>query len=129
MPETSIADLIEPMPGNIAVSIDTKGEWTPQGLLIPLDTAHTIHQAKPTFGTVVAIGGEADQGMDDDDYNLQVGDVVLFSKFSGTRISRNITEVVDGKQSRREEVVLIMQEKDVLARIKNSDTTVNLKVR
>lgn len=124
----AIADLIEPMPGLIAVSIDTKGEWTPQGLLIPLDTARTIHEAKPTFGTVVAVGDEAPQGTDDEDVDIAIGDVVLFSKYSGTRVSRTIEEEVDGKRGRREEVILIMRRTDVLARVK-SDATVNLKVR
>lgn len=125
---TDLADLIDPMPGKIAVLIATRDEITPQGLLIPYETARSLHEGRAVQGTVVAIG-EPDPDFDDDEElslpprKLKLGDHVVFSKFTGTKI----TWQPDRTKERQE--VLIMMEGDVLAIIRNPDEAKNLKVR
>jgi chaperonin GroES len=60
---------------------------------------------KPQKGTVVAVGpGRWEEGQMEP-MNVQVGDTVLFAKYAGTEIRLN------------DEDVLIMSQKDVLAKI------------
>lgn len=77
--------LIEPM------AAETK---TASGIIIP-DTA----KEKPQRGTVVAVG----PGTKDDPVTVQVGDVVLYGKYSGTEIKWDGTDY------------LMMRESDILA--------------
>lgn len=73
------------------VAAETK---TASGIIIP-DTA----KEKPQRGTVVAVG----PGTKDHPTTLQVGDVVLYGKYSGTELKHEGTDY------------LIMRESDVLA--------------
>lgn len=126
----SLGDQIEPMPGRIVVLVDTKDEITANGLLVPQDVARSLHEGnRPTHGTIVAMA----QGSDDDlDDNLELGDHVLFSKFSGTKVSRMVMveDPLDSrKRQRAEETVIIMNRSDVLARIKTPEAASGLKIR
>lgn len=132
-----LADMIRPRPGMIAVMVDTREEITPQGLWIPPDSARSLHETRPTHGKVVAIGARGFQNDDDDDDDLgpttspiNVGDHVLFSKYTGTKIQYMVTEEIDGrKQKRSQETVLVMREVDVLATIDDEKEAANLRVR
>jgi len=131
MPEpVNLGDLIQPMPGRIAVQIETKSERTPTGLFIPVDTARSIHEQRATQGRVVAIGDETDEVQDlDDDVSslLKLGDTVLFGKYTGTKISWNPPDINGIRQERQE--VVIMHEKDVLAILRSPEQVRNLKVK
>jgi len=69
-------------------------EKTAFGIIIP-DTA----KEKPQKGTIVAVG----PGKKDEPLTVQVGDAVLYGKYSGTEIT------IDGKE------YLIMRESDIYA--------------
>jgi chaperonin GroES len=87
---------IEPLGARVLV-LPIEGETqTPGGVLLP-ETA----KEKPQQGTVKALG-DPDEMMTD----LKVGDRVLYPKYTGTEIK------YDG------ETYLLMNEDDVLARIK-----------
>jgi chaperonin GroES len=69
-------------------------EKTAGGIIIP-DTA----KEKPQRGKVVAVGG----GKKDEPMSVNVGDTVLYGKYSGTELS------IEGKD------LLIMRESDIFA--------------
>ena len=74
-------------------------EMTAGGIVLP-ETA----KEKPQKGTVLATGpGDRDEDGDRIKMDVQVGDLVLFAKYSGTEIK------YDGKK------LLIMRESDILA--------------
>ena len=73
-------------------------EKTTGGIIIP-DTA----KEKPQEGTVAAVGtGKLDDNGKKIEFNVKVGDKVLFSKYGGTEIK------IDGEN------YLIMREDDIL---------------
>ncbi|GLS20572.1 10 kDa chaperonin [Labrys miyagiensis] len=81
-------------------------ERTAGGIIIP-DTA----KEKPQQGEVIAIGpGARDETGKLVELNVQVGDRILFGKWSGTEIK------IDGED------LLIMKESDVLGVIENVGT-------
>ena len=86
---------IEPLGARVLVLPVEAETQTAGGILLP-ETA----KEKPQQGTIEAIGDE-----DEMDTNLQVGDLVLFPKYTGTEIK------FDGN------TYLLMNEDDVLARI------------
>lgn len=127
----TLGDLIEPMPGKIAVKIDTKGEITPGGLYVPVDTARTIHEARATQGVVVAHGDDFD---DDDDLEsppprTKLGDTVLFGKYTGTKIIWQPPTPEGAKERPPREEVIVMHEKDVLAILRSPEQAKNIKVK
>ncbi len=85
---------IKPLADRVLVQPAAAEEKTASGLYIP-DTA----KEKPQRGTVVAVGN----GKKDEPLTVQVGDTVLYGKYSGTELS------VDGKD------FLIMRESDIFA--------------
>jgi chaperonin GroES len=85
---------LEPLGSRVLVRPIEQESKTSSGLLLP-DTA----KEKPQMGEVVAIG-------DDEDIKLQVGDKVLFAKYSGTEFK------MDGVE------YLLFDVSDVLARLK-----------
>jgi chaperonin GroES len=85
---------IEPLGYRILVRPLEQENITTSGLLLP-ETA----QEKPQTGEVVAIG-------DEEDIKLEVGDTVLFAKYSGTEFKYNGVDYI------------LFEESDVLARIK-----------
>ncbi len=87
---------IQPLGTRVLVKPDNEGESrTSSGLYIP-ETA----KEKPQTGVVVAIGDE------DEDIKVQVGQKVLFPKYTGTEIK------LDGVEH------LIMEADDILAIVK-----------
>ena len=89
---------IIPLEDRIVVRINEAETTTASGLLIP-----DVAQQKPQEGTVIAVGqGRFENGVRIP-LDIQVGDVVIFSKYGGTEIQ------VDG------ESLMILTSKDVLA--------------
>lgn len=113
-PVDSLRELIEPMPGFIVVLIDTRDEITPQGLLIPAETARSLHEERPTQGEVISIGAQDEDDLASAPSMLTPGDRVVFAKFSGTKI----TWQPDRKRPR--ESVVILKEKDILCKIRSA---------
>ncbi len=87
--EVSEAVKFKPLKGRIFVSYSEEAERTAGGLYIP-DAA----KEKPQKGSVEAIGSEVKE--------IKVGDVVLFDKYSGSKVS------IDGRD------YLIIKDEDVL---------------
>ena len=85
---------IKPLADRVLVEPAAAEQKTAGGIIIP-DTA----KEKPQRGTVVAVGN----GKKDEPITVQVGDTVLYGKYSGTEIN------VEGKD------YLIMRESDILA--------------
>lgn len=85
---------IKPLADRVVIEPAPAETKTASGIIIP-DTA----KEKPQKGTVVAVG----PGKKDEPTSVQVGDLVLYGKYSGTEIN------IEGKE------YLIMRESDVLA--------------
>jgi chaperonin GroES len=85
---------IRPLSDRVVIEPAAAEEKTASGLFIP-DTA----KEKPQRGTVMAVG----PGKKDEPTTVQIGDTVLYGKYSGTEIN------VAGKD------YLIMRESDILA--------------
>lgn len=85
---------IRPLADRVVIKPAEAEEKTASGLYIP-DTA----KEKPHRGTVLAVG----PGKKDEPTTVQVGDTVLYGKYSGTEIQ------IDGKD------YLIMKESDIFA--------------
>ena len=85
---------IRPLADRVLVAPDAAEEKTASGIIIP-DSA----KEKPQRGKVIAVGN----GKKDDPITVQVGDSVLYGKYSGTEIT------VEGKD------FLIMRESDIYA--------------
>ena len=124
-PKFLLGDLIEPMPGKIAVQIETKKEFTSAGLYIPVATARTIHEERATQGKVVAVGNDDDDDLESAPAKIKVGDTVLFGKYSGTKIEY----LPDPKKRDEKEQVIVMQERDVLAILRSPAEASKLRVR
>ena len=85
---------MKPLADRVVVEPAPAETKTAGGIIIP-DTA----KEKPQRGVVVAVGN----GKKDEPLTVQVGDTVLYGKYSGTEVS------VDGKN------YLIMRETDIFA--------------
>lgn len=85
---------VKPLADRVLIEPAAAEQKTAGGIIIP-DTA----KEKPQRGTVVAVGN----GKKDEPMTVQVGDTVLYGKYSGTEIS------IDGKD------YLIMRESDIVA--------------
>jgi chaperonin GroES len=88
---------IEPLGARVLVKVLEQETMTASGIVLP-ETA----KEKPQQGIVEAVGDEEEMMTD-----LQVGDKVLFARYSGTEIK------LDG------ETYLLLNEDDVLARVKD----------
>ena len=87
-----------PLQDRVVVKRVKEEEKTKGGIIIP-DTA----QEKPQEGEVVAVGpGARDEDGERIEMDLQVGDRILFGKWSGTEVK------IDGED------LLIMKESDVM---------------
>jgi chaperonin GroES len=80
---------LKPLKDRVFVSYTEETEKTPGGIYVP-DTA----KEKPQRGKVEAVGSEVKE--------LKVGDIVLFDRYSGSKVKVNETEH------------LIIKEEDVL---------------
>lgn len=121
----SLGDLIEPMPGKIAVQIETKKEMTPGGLYIPIDTARSVHEARATQGRVVAIGSDDEDDLASAPSRVSIGDTVIFGKYTGTKISWH----PGGDRTKDKEELVIMYEKDLLAILRSPEEARHIKVK
>ena len=98
-----MAIAIKPLEDRIVVQANAAEQKTASGLVIP-DTA----QEKPQEGTVVAVGpGRFDDGVRTP-MDVNVGDVVLYSKYGGTEVN------VKGED------YLVLSARDVLAIIEKA---------
>lgn len=90
---------IKPVGGNILVEPAKEEEKTASGLIVQTSGAGE----KPQKGKIIALGtGAKDADGKDIEFNVKVGDVVLFKKYSPEDIE------IDG------ESYLIMKEADIL---------------
>jgi len=86
---------IEPLGARVVIKPLEQETKTASGLLIPESA-----KEKPQTGQVVAVG-------DDEDIKLEVGDRILFAKYTGTEFK------LDGQD------YLLMEYSDILARLLN----------
>jgi len=93
MSETISTPPIQPLGARVLIRPQDQEARTASGILLP-ETA----KEKPQTGVVVAVG-------DDEDIKVQVGDKVIFAKYTGTEFRHNGTEY------------LIMEASDILAKI------------
>lgn len=122
----SLADIIEPRPGKLAVLIDAREEVGEGNLYIPVDLAPSLHNPRPTQGTIVAIGpfDDSEEGMMEEDAGeLRVGDRVIFGKYSGVEIKQR------GRPGQAPERIIILVAKDILARVKLPEEAENITVK
>jgi chaperonin GroES len=91
---TTMSVNIKPLADRVLVEPAAAEETTASGIIIP-DTA----QEKPQRGTIIAVGN----GKKDEPMTVQVGDNVLYGKYSGTELS-----LAEGEY-------MIMRESDILA--------------
>jgi len=90
---------MKPLGSRVVIEPIEQEEMTAYGIVLP-ETA----KEKPQKGTILAVGpGDRDEDGDRIPMDVNVGDVVLFAKYSGTEIK------YDGKK------LLIMRESDILA--------------
>jgi chaperonin GroES len=95
---------IRPLHDRLIVKREPEERKSPGGIVIP-DTA----SEKPTFGKVIAVGkGKVLDSGQVRALDVQVGDRVLFGKYSGTEVKVNNEELV------------VMREEDVMAVVEKS---------
>jgi chaperonin GroES len=90
---------LKPLGGRVIVEPTEQEEMTAGGIILP-ETA----KEKPQEGKILAAGpGERNEDGDRIPMEVQVGDKVLYAKYSGTEVK------LDGKK------LLILRESDILA--------------
>ena len=90
---------MKPLGSRVVIEPSEQEEITAGGIVLP-ETA----KEKPQKGTVLATGpGDRDEDGDRIKMDVQVGDLVLFAKYSGTEIKYDVKKL------------LIMRESDILA--------------
>ena len=90
---------LKPLGGRVIVEPIEQEEMTAGGIILP-ETA----KEKPQEGKILASGpGERDEAGERIPMEVQVGDKVLYAKYSGTEVK------MDGKK------LLILRESDILA--------------
>jgi chaperonin GroES len=90
---------LKPLGGRVIVEPIEQEEMTAGGIILP-ETA----KEKPQEGKILAAGpGDRDEDGERIPMEVQVGDKVLYAKYSGTEVK------LDGKK------VLILRESDILA--------------
>ena len=91
---------IKPIGGNILVKPIEEESKTASGIVLP----DTVDKEKPQKGEVIALGtGKLNEDGEKIPFNVKVGDIVVFKKYSPDEIS------ID------DEDYLIMSEDDILA--------------
>lgn len=116
----SLAEILKPMPGKIAVQVAVKDEIFGGGLYIPVDVARSIHDQKPTQGVIIAIGEEF---LEEAEGNLAVGDNVVFGKYSGTQITWQ------PDRTKPAEKIILLQFRDILCKLNVPEESGNLTVK
>lgn len=97
---------LKPMPGRIAVQVEEPEKVTKSGIIL----VGTSHAEKPVMGVVVAVCDEYEQDGEEFEPLFQKGDVVLFGKFTGSKVT------LDRKS------YIILRENDVLAKLLPDDS-------
>jgi chaperonin GroES len=92
---------IRPTGHLVLVKLKKFEERTASGLYIP-DTARDVHQKAATSGTLVAVGPQAWKAFGDGQPWAEVGDVVVFPRYSGV--------TVDAELAGEEDLVLMNDE-------------------
>ena len=94
---------LQPLGGAILVKRLEAEEKTPGGIVVP-DTA----KEKPKEGEVVSLGtGEINEAGEKQEFQVKVGDKILFNSYAGTEVT------IDGEE------FLVMKEDDVLGIVKD----------
>ena len=92
---------LQPLGDRVIVELLEEETTTASGIVLP-DTA----KEKPQKGTVIAVGlGEKNDDGDRIPVDVEVGDVVIFSKYGGTEVKDGVDEY------------LILRESDILAKV------------
>lgn len=99
---TEIKTQLTPLGDRVVIKPSEAESQRPSGIYV----AETAKE-KPQRGTVVAVGPGRWEDGKVEPMNVAVGDTVLFAKYSGTEFRLN------------DEDVLIMSQKDVLAKIQD----------
>jgi len=90
---------LKPLGGRVIIEPIEQEEMTAGGIILP-ETA----KEKPQEGKILAVGpGDRDDDGERIPMELQIGDKVLYAKYSGTEVK------MDGKK------LLILRESDILA--------------
>ena len=117
--DLAVSDLIEPNVGRVVVKVKTLPDRSKTGLYLAPAMRELEASYRPTQGEVVAVASPEEEWKDESGevwkplYN--VGDMVLFGKYSGVQVKyRDLT-------------LIILNESDILARVK--DPEAKLKVR
>ena len=97
--------ILKPSAGRIVVRVESVDRKTKSGLILLSDS----HAPKPTVGEVVEVCDEYE--IEDQDYDplYQKGDLVIFGKFTGTKVKVGDDEFI------------ILQENNILGRLIPSD--------
>lgn len=94
---------VKPLGANILVEPVSEESKTASGIVLP----DTVDKEKPQKGKVVALGtGKVTEDGKKISFNVKVGDIVIFKKYSPDEVE------VDDKE------YLIMSEEDILAIVK-----------
>lgn len=94
---------IKPLGGNILVKTVSEESKTTSGIVLP----DTVDKEKPQKGKIIALGtGKVTDNGKKVSFNVKVGDIVIFKKYSPDEIEIDETEY------------LIMSEDDILAVVK-----------
>lgn len=118
-PQAKLGDLVLPTPGRLVVQVKVEDEVTKSGIVIPRDTARSIHEQKATQGVVVSMG---EDDLEDAAIIYEVGDTVLFGKYSGTEIKYT------PPGSRTEQKVVVLNHKDILAKLVSPEEASRIKI-
>ena len=97
--------IITPLNKKVLVEPEAREKQSAGGIIIP----ETANQKAPTKGRVIAIAGDSDIN-----FKIQPGDIVLFSKYSGTEIT-----LTAGNPQEKNREFLIIKDEDILAVIRN----------
>lgn len=93
--------ILKPAAGRITVRVKDVEKETKSGLIL----VGSSHEPKPTTGVVEEVCDQYE--LDDEDYDplYQKGDIIIFGKFSGSRVQVG------------RETYIILSEKDILGRL------------
>lgn len=100
-------NVIMPLNKRVVVEPQAKEEVSKGGIIIP----ETINRPAPTRGRVIAISSDSDIKL-----KISPGDMVLFSKFTGTEIVIP-AKTIEGKDAK----IQIIKDEDILAVIRNEE--------
>lgn len=94
---------VKPLGGNILIEPVSEESTTDSGIVLP----DTVDKEKPQKGKIVALGtGKVTESGKKISFNVKVGDIVIFKKYSPDEIEIDNMEY------------LIMTEEDILAVVK-----------